>query len=91
MVLREVTVLTDTVRVLRPVKVWTGVSGFLASIGVVAVLAHALGIENAINVQALHYFAARDTLLGLLRLFGLASLPALADATGWLGATRLAS
>lgn len=50
MVLGQITVLADAVGVLRPVKVWTSVSGFLATMCVVTVLAHTLRIEDTINM-----------------------------------------
>lgn len=93
MVLGEVAVFADAVSVLWSVKVRTSVGWLFAPIGVIAVLAHALGIENAVNVSALGNLAARDTLIGLFWLLGLTRLPDLTGVEngGCLGASLVYS
>jgi len=72
MILGEVTVLAHAVRVLRPIVVRTRIRQLLPPICMIAVLAHAFGVEDAVDVRALSDLAARAPLLlgafGLLRL-----------------------
>jgi hypothetical protein len=73
MILGEVTVLAHAVRVLGSIVVRTRVREFLPPIRMIAVLAHAFGVEDAVDVRALGDLAARAPLL--LGAFGLLRLP----------------
>lgn len=61
-------------RVLGAVMVGTGTREFFAPVSVVAILAHALGVEWPVDVGALGDLSARATLLRLLWLLGLLRL-----------------
>jgi len=72
MILGEVAVLAHPVRVLRPVVVRTRIRRFFPPVCMIAVLAHAFGVENAVDVRTLGDLAAGASLL--LRLLGLLRL-----------------
>jgi len=72
MILRQVAVLAHPVRVLRPVVMRTRMCRFFPPVCMIAVLAHAFGVENAVDVCTLGDLAAgASLLLGLLRLTNL--------------------
>jgi len=72
MILRQVAVLAHPVRVLRPVVMRTRMRRFFPPVCMIAVLAHAFGVENAVDVCTFGDLAAgTPLLLGLLRLTNL--------------------
>ena len=58
--------------ILGSVKMRASIGGFFAPVGMVAILAHALRIEDPVHVRALSDLAPGSSLLRLLGLLGLA-------------------